>query len=403
MIRRLISGVGSRKLGFAAWFLFLFSTSYFLLPTSGFSQTYTDVHALTLNDSTQYPCGIGAFKPPGYLPQAGGGLKLNLGPGSIGTATYSGGTLTMTASSTNHVYLDKAANYLPKTSVGAVASTNIPIATVITGISAITTVTDLRSVTTLQMSTSLAAIKANGTVDMTCYQNPLSFNSDIFSPVSKYVTVIMPPTTLTLNADTTIPSNFMLCYRSGSALTPGIGHSLTDNSTPCGPGGGGGEKATSCPANQFMTGEDASGNAICAAASATTTRVCNIVAGGDSAPILANTDIAPQSFQCDIPKTATVLEVDVRADTGTPSVIVGFITPVGVVSNLVSAPLATAGSGGKACANAAGGLGVDGVTTCSATLQNATVAIGSYFETISATAGGAAHLHTVSVIFTMTN
>lgn len=134
----------------------------------------------------------------------------------------------------------------------------------------------------------------------------------------------------------------------------------------------------------------------------TTTRVCNIVAGGNASPVLVDTDIAPQSYQCWVPKTSTVIEVEVRADAGTPQVVVGYIKPNTTVSNLVSAPLATAAAGAAACSNTTGVLGLDGVTTCSATLQNVSVPAGSYFETISATAGGAAHLFTVSVTFTLT-
>ena len=88
---------------------------------------------------------------PGYWATAGSGLTLNL---SAGTAycgnppaplSYSGGTLTMTASATNYVYLDPANNCAPAASTSAFNAGEIPIATVVTGASSITSVTDART------------------------------------------------------------------------------------------------------------------------------------------------------------------------------------------------------------------------------------------------------------------
>ena len=152
-----------------------------------------------------------------------------------------------------------------------------------------------------------------------------------------------------------------------------------------------------CPTGEVATGISSSGALICTSS----VRVCNIVAGADNGSVLASLDIAPQSFQCKIPRNATILEVNVHADAGTSSVIPGFVNPSSVVFNLTSGALATAAAGGEACSNVAGGLGLDGVTTCSATLQNTSVVAGSYLQTISGTSAGSPHIFTASVVFTM--
>jgi hypothetical protein len=59
--------------------------------------------------------------------------------------TYAGGTLTLTASQTNYVYLDPAATCVPAFNITGFAVGQIPLAKVVTGGSTITTVTDVRS------------------------------------------------------------------------------------------------------------------------------------------------------------------------------------------------------------------------------------------------------------------
>jgi hypothetical protein len=92
--------------------------------------------------------------------------------------------------------------------------------------------------------------------------------------------------------------------------------------------------------------------------------------------------------------------MDVAADGGTPNVIVGN-NAAGTVTNIVSAALATAASGGIACSKTTAVAGIDGVTTCSATLQNTSLAAGSYLELVSGTAGGTAKFMTIHVIYTV--
>jgi hypothetical protein len=115
---------------------------------------------------------------------------------------------------------------------------------------------------------------------------------------------------------------------------------------------------------------DIAANAVTSAkmAAVNTRRVCDIPIGDESGGALTNGQLGPQKRLCYIPAAATIVEVDVSADAGTPSIIVGN-NAAGTVANIVSAALATAASGGIACSNTAGTTGIDGATTCSATLQ----------------------------------
>lgn len=93
---------------------------------------------------------------PGYWPTAGSGLTLNISAGTAncgGTiASYSGGTLTMSASSTNYVYLGSTANCAPVVSTTKWTTSDIPVATVVTSGSAITSITDDRTMFTSLVS-----------------------------------------------------------------------------------------------------------------------------------------------------------------------------------------------------------------------------------------------------------
>ncbi|HEV2463535.1 MAG TPA: LamG-like jellyroll fold domain-containing protein [Acidobacteriaceae bacterium] len=86
---------------------------------------------------------------PGYWPTAGSGLTLNLSAGTAncsGTiATYAAGTLTMTASTTNYVYLSTASSCVPAVKTTAFVAADIPIAEVVASGTAITPITDVRT------------------------------------------------------------------------------------------------------------------------------------------------------------------------------------------------------------------------------------------------------------------
>ena len=131
-----------------------------------------------------------------------------------------------------------------------------------------------------------------------------------------------------------------------------------------------------------------------------TYRVCDLAFGDTSASsALTDAQLGPQKGVCFVPAASTVVEIDVRADAGTPNIIIGGESG-GTVSNLVSAALATAASGGRACAKTTAVAGIDG-TTCSATLQNTPLAAGAYIQPVSGTAGGTAKWMTVHVVYTI--
>jgi len=139
-------------------------------------------------------------------------------------------------------------------------------------------------------------------------------------------------------------------------------------------------------------------------------RTCDIAVGDASSSFaLTNAQLGPQKHACRISSPATVLEVDVESDAGSPSVVVGRRSCTGwssgtcsteIAVNLVSAALA-ASSGYAGCANVAGTAGLDGGTTCTATLQNTGLNAGDWIELVSGTADGTARLVTVHVTYSV--
>jgi hypothetical protein len=86
---------------------------------------------------------------PGYAPTPGSGLNVALGPGTANCSgtiiTYAGGTLALTASTTNYVYLNTSGSCAPAVKTSVFVASDIPLATVVTGISAVTSITDVRT------------------------------------------------------------------------------------------------------------------------------------------------------------------------------------------------------------------------------------------------------------------
>ncbi len=135
---------------------------------------------------------------------------------------------------------------------------------------------------------------------------------------------------------------------------------------------------------------------------------CDLVVGDQSGSAILDAQLGPQKHVCKIPSAASVVEIDVSADAGSPSVQVGrrrcttFTTgtcSAETVVNLLSGALA-ASSGFEKCSNAGGTTGRDGGTTCTNTLQNGTLLAGDWVELVSGTAGGTAKLVAVHVIYT---
>jgi|GEM_PF-4651836 len=148
---------------------------------------------------------------------------------------------------------------------------------------------------------------------------------------------------------------------------------------------------------------DLAANAVNSAKSAVvnTRRTCMMVMGADNASaVLANSDLGPQLDQCQMPYAATVVEIDVMADAGTPNVIVQR-SHLGSATALLSSALATASAGAVACSNTGGTTGFDGTTTCTNTLQNTAVAVGDWIGLTSGTAGGTAKRMSIAVHMTV--
>jgi hypothetical protein len=94
------------------------------------------------------------------------------------------------------------------------------------------------------------------------------------------------------------------------------------------------------------------------------------------------------------------VEITVGADAGTPSVIVAK-NHLGTLTDL-SAALATAPSGGLACANGTGsGTGIDGATTCTVQLTSGALAAGDWIETHSSASAGTAKRMSISITYTV--
>jgi hypothetical protein len=96
--------------------------------------------------------GTGGTATAGYVATAGSGLTLNVSAGIVfclGTVqTYAGGTLSMTASITNYVYLNAASSCAPAVKTTTFAEPDVPLAVVMASGSAITGITDDRSMST---------------------------------------------------------------------------------------------------------------------------------------------------------------------------------------------------------------------------------------------------------------
>jgi hypothetical protein len=86
---------------------------------------------------------------PGYWPTPGASLTLNISAGTAFCAssivTYAGGTLTMTNSATNYVYLDTGSSCVPVSNTSGFSASNMPLAVVVASGGAITSITDTRT------------------------------------------------------------------------------------------------------------------------------------------------------------------------------------------------------------------------------------------------------------------
>lgn len=157
-----------------------------------------------------------------------------------------------------------------------------------------------------------------------------------------------------------------------------------------------------------MTAAELSGDVTTNGSNATTlaakfkTRTNCFDFGADNASAdLADADIGPQGRIFMVPMAATATEITVSANAGTPNVIVR-VNHAGTSSDLVSSALATASSGGIGCSKTSGTTGLDGVTTCSGTLQNTSIAAGDWIETKTGSGFASTGAKRISVCLTWT-
>ena len=200
--------------------------------------------------NAKYVQGFG----PGYWPTAGSQLTLNLAPGTAvcrnTVQTYTGGTLTLTASTTNYVYLDAANNCTPTSNTVGFSSTSIPIAQVTTGATAITSITDVRTMFVANASGAVTSVGMTG--------DGVIFNTAVQgSPITTSGTLIPQLLTQTANRILGGPS-------SGSAAAPTF-RSLVGADLPTPSANAlGGVKSVTCGSGQFVDQISTSGTAACA-------------------------------------------------------------------------------------------------------------------------------------------
>ena len=142
-------------------------------------------------------------------------------------------------------------------------------------------------------------------------------------------------------------------------------------------------------------------NAAMLAAKFRTRTNCFDLGADNASSDLVDADIGPQGRILMVPVAATATEITVSGNAGTPSVIVR-VNHAGSASDLLSGALATASSGGVACSKASATTGLDGVTTCSGTLQNTSIAAGDWIETKAGSGFASPGAKRISVCLTWT-
>src|SRR5262245_21028143 len=112
--------------------------------------------------------------------------------------------------------------------------------------------------------------------------------------------------------------------------------------------------------------------------------------------VLPAADLSKTNFKlCQVPDSATVIEVSISADTGTPAVVTGRFRPNGGTTVALNTSLLSAASGAFACTKVSGvpaGSGttsVNGTTTCSTTLSNTSLSKGDWIQLNSGSASTA--------------
>src|SRR4030095_2315269 len=109
---------------------------------------------------------------------------------------------------------------------------------------------------------------------------------------------------------------------------------------------------------------------------------CSFVFGDQSGSTLTDGQFGPQGGLLPLPENATLIEISIKADAGTPSVIMQRYRPSGGTTvDLTSSALTTGASGAIACSRPTASTSINGTTTCAATLQNTALTKGDWIQT----------------------
>jgi hypothetical protein len=122
--------------------------------------------------------------------------------------------------------------------------------------------------------------------------------------------------------------------------------------------------------------------------------------GSDDGPALTNANLGPQTSQYTVGEAVTVSEIDLQVNNASSTTNIqvrkrhcstftaGTCTAFTLTNFLSSALAAASTANATACANTGGTTGIDGGTTCSATLTTTAIAAGDQLELANGTADG---------------
>lgn len=347
---------------------------------------------------------------PGYWSTPGAGLVLNISAGTAYCAntvfTFGGGTLTLTGSTTNYVYLDTASSCVPAFNTSGFTAATIPVA-IVTTTTVITSIADVRT---------FFKANSNNTTGITSTGSPVSGNLSKWSSPSSI-------TNGDLSGDCTTSGTLAAtCTKTGGVSFAPSATTDTTNATNVGSG------TLPCGRMPALTGDVTSSAGSCAdaiAANAVTSakmaivntrRTCVMVLGADNASAaLVNADLSPQTNQCKVPMAATIVEVtlDVNNASSTTTIQIAkrhcstFTTgkcTAFTVTNLLSGTLAASSTAfSDSCAmSSTSATCIDGTTSdASVTVSTTAVAAGDWLETSGGVADGSTKRATVTVTYTV--
>lgn len=161
-----------------------------------------------------------------------------------------------------------------------------------------------------------------------------------------------------------------------------------------------------CAAGQSPLGVDASGAVEgcfqAAPSTAMTLRVCGLIVG-DGTNVMADADFAPfKNGRCYIPYAATIVEIVLQGDAGTPTVMVQRRRDAATLADLLSGNLAGAGTTETCAAVTISTACLNGTTSSGTiTLANRAIAAGDWIEIKSGVAGGVAKNIAVMIVMTV--